>query len=199
MSKIPAISSTLPPSPPPLPYPHIQVPVQQDGEVSLPDLLLSTASAVTTRNEEAILLFQNIACVLDDAMSGSNLPQHLQQPFCEFEADMNTVARRHFERHVRGSRRPPPPYTVARGLQEALKSHDAVQKSTGSTQTRSNPTLSIQRSMKSPTTATPIQQIPQRHTFAAAARAVAQRQPTPPARPTSLNRKNNAKKKGNQR
>ncbi|KAI1003670.1 hypothetical protein K3495_g4534 [Podosphaera aphanis] len=200
MPKIPAISSTLPPPPPPpppppLPYPHIQVPVQQDGEVSLTDLLLSTTSAATTRNEEAILLFQNIACVLDDAMNGSNLPQHLQQPFREFVADINTVARRHFERHVRGSRRSPPPYIVAGGLQEAPKSHDTLQKSTGSTQTRLDPTLPFQRSMQSPPTATPIQKVPQRYTFAAAVKAVAQRQPTPPARPTSLNRKNNAKKR----
>ncbi|KAI1005042.1 hypothetical protein K3495_g3175 [Podosphaera aphanis] len=75
-------------------------------------MLLSTTSAADTRNREATLMFQNIASVLDEAICENvALPQHLNKPFREFVADLNAVTRRHFESHVRGSPRPPKPYS----------------------------------------------------------------------------------------
>ncbi|KAI1004485.1 hypothetical protein K3495_g3727 [Podosphaera aphanis] len=88
------------------------------GEGLLTEMLLSTTSAADTRNNEATLMFQNIACVLDDALSENNaLPQHLQKPFRNFIADLSSVARRHFECHVRGSHRPPIPYSAISTVQ----------------------------------------------------------------------------------
>ncbi|KHJ32501.1 hypothetical protein EV44_g4150 [Erysiphe necator] len=59
-------------------------------------------------------MFQNIACVLDDAITNNHsLPQHLQRPFREFIKDLNSVAHKHFECHVRGHNRPPLPYSTS--------------------------------------------------------------------------------------
>ncbi|KAI0997822.1 hypothetical protein K3495_g10367 [Podosphaera aphanis] len=108
MTNLPPPPPSLPPPPPPLPYS-----ARTGGVESLTEILLSTTFAATTRNEEATLLFQNIACILDDAYSEDGLPQHLQKPFRNFVADLNMVARRHFECHIRGSPRPPLPYSSA--------------------------------------------------------------------------------------
>lgn len=83
------------------------------GEGSLIEILLSTTFAADSRNREATLMFQNIAVVLDEAISeDTTLPQHLTKKFRDFVADLNSVARRHFECHVRGSPRPPEPYSA---------------------------------------------------------------------------------------
>ncbi|CAD6503816.1 BgTH12-05561, partial [Blumeria graminis f. sp. triticale] len=79
----------LPPRPPsPLPHPLL-VFAQKGGEKSLTEKLLSNASAADTRNFEATIMFQNFACILDDALSDKNtLPQLLKQPFRESIADI---------------------------------------------------------------------------------------------------------------
>ena len=82
------------------------------GKGTLAEALLLTTSAATNRNEEATLMFENIASVLDDALSEIVLPQHLQTNFHEFISDLTAVARRHFECHVRGTPRPPKPYST---------------------------------------------------------------------------------------
>ncbi|KAI0995494.1 hypothetical protein K3495_g12688 [Podosphaera aphanis] len=69
-------------------------------------------SAAANRNENATLMFQNIACILDNAISEDHLPRHLQKPFREFVADLTSMARRHFDSHVRGTTRPPHPYST---------------------------------------------------------------------------------------
>ncbi|KAI0991974.1 hypothetical protein K3495_g16212, partial [Podosphaera aphanis] len=85
-------------------------------------MLLSTTSAADTRNNEATLMFQHIASVLDDAIGENNtLPQHLNRSFREFVADLNAVARRHFECHVRGSPRPPKPYTTVQNTNQMIE------------------------------------------------------------------------------
>ncbi|KHJ34080.1 hypothetical protein EV44_g3918 [Erysiphe necator] len=76
------------------------------------DILLSSTSAAATRNEEATLLFQNIACVLDDALNMDHLRLHLHKPLNDFIVDLNAVARRHFDCHINGTERPPKPYTA---------------------------------------------------------------------------------------
>lgn len=43
------------PSPPPLSFPQLKVPAQQDKEISLMEILMSVISVVTTSNEEANL------------------------------------------------------------------------------------------------------------------------------------------------
>ncbi|KAI0995653.1 hypothetical protein K3495_g12526 [Podosphaera aphanis] len=84
-------------------------------------MLLSTTSAADTRNHEATLMFQDIASVLDDALEEySSLPQHLQKSFRNFVADLNSVARRHLECHVRGSQRPPIPYSATSTVQASF-------------------------------------------------------------------------------
>lgn len=107
---IPNYSSEFPPIPPPPPIPPQPISGQKGGVKSFTETLLSTTSAATTRNEEATLLFQNIACILDDASNEEHLPHHLIKVFREFIADLSMVAHRHFDRHVKGSPRPPPPY-----------------------------------------------------------------------------------------
>ncbi|KHJ31406.1 hypothetical protein EV44_g4009 [Erysiphe necator] len=47
-------------------------------------------------------MFQNIAYILDDAMSAEHLPQYLHAPFRKFVEDLNAVARRHFESYFNG-------------------------------------------------------------------------------------------------
>lgn len=71
-------------------------------------------------------MFQNIACILDDATSVEHLPQHLYKPFREFVADLTSVARRHFDSHVRGSARPPHPYLAPRSLPIAQEKGSVV-------------------------------------------------------------------------
>ncbi|KAI0998427.1 hypothetical protein K3495_g9765 [Podosphaera aphanis] len=115
-----------PPSLLPLPLPASTA---NSGEGSLIELLLSTTSAANTRTQEATLLFQNIACVLDNAIiENKNLPQHLKKPFYNFVADFNSVARRHFDCHVRGSPRPPIPYSTG-GLPQSHTVPSEVQRS----------------------------------------------------------------------
>lgn len=95
----------------PLPPPPLTTPAVKIGEKSLLDSLLSSTSAADTRNQEVTLLFQNIASVLDEAISeNSCLPQHLNRPFREFIKDLKTVACRHFESYIRGLDRQPSPY-----------------------------------------------------------------------------------------
>lgn len=96
---------------PPLPPPPLQASTSKGRGESLTEILLSTTSAAATRNEEATLLFQNIACILDDALHLDHLPHHLHNVLRDFITDLNTVARRHFERHVNALPRPPPPYS----------------------------------------------------------------------------------------
>ncbi|VDB83990.1 Bgt-20260 [Blumeria graminis f. sp. tritici] len=93
---------------------------------SLMELLLSTTSAADIRNQEVTLLFQNIACILDDATNGDCLQQHLLKPFCEFIADLNTVARRYFECHVRDTPRPPAHYSASQTQPQTRKEDHAV-------------------------------------------------------------------------
>lgn len=99
--------------PPPMPLLNPQpISAQKGGEKPFTEILLSTNSAAATRNEEATLFFQNIACILDDATNEEHLPQHLIKIFREFVANLTAVARRYFYRHVRGSSRPPAPYSL---------------------------------------------------------------------------------------
>ncbi|KAI1004397.1 hypothetical protein K3495_g3817 [Podosphaera aphanis] len=66
-------------------------------------------------------MFQNIASVLDDALDEySSLPQHLQKSFRNFIVDLSSVARRNFECHVRGSQRPPIPYSATSNVQASF-------------------------------------------------------------------------------
>ncbi|KAI0996690.1 hypothetical protein K3495_g11495 [Podosphaera aphanis] len=112
-----AVMTNLPPPPPSLPPPPLHSSTQKGGERSLTETLLSTTSAADARNREATLMFQNIAAVLDEAISEDTaLPQHLKKRFRDFVADLNSVARRHFECHVRGSPRPPKPYTETQSI-----------------------------------------------------------------------------------
>lgn len=121
--------SNLPRPPPYLTPPPLPASTANSGEGSLTELLLSTTSAANTRTQEAILLFQNIACVIDSAITENEcLPQHLKITFYNFVADLNPVARRHFDCHVRGSPRPPIPYSSS-GLPQTHKPPTAVQSS----------------------------------------------------------------------
>ena len=104
--------TNLPLPPPSLPLPPLNSFARKAKEVSLTEMLLSTTSAATTRNQEATLMFQHIASVLDDAIDNNNsIPNHLQKPFRDFVTDLSCIARRHFECHIRGSPRPPAPYS----------------------------------------------------------------------------------------
>lgn len=60
-------------------------------------------------------MFQAIACALDDALDENIklLPQHLQKPFKDFIVDLSSVAQRPFECHVRGTQKPPKPFSSA--------------------------------------------------------------------------------------
>ncbi|RKF61794.1 hypothetical protein GcC1_153019, partial [Golovinomyces cichoracearum] len=42
------------------------------------------------------------------------LPEYLVNPFRDFVADLNIVARCHFDRHVKGTPRPTPPYAMSK-------------------------------------------------------------------------------------
>ncbi|KAI1003546.1 hypothetical protein K3495_g4660 [Podosphaera aphanis] len=94
------------PIPPPL---HTSASKGREG--CLIEILLSTTFAAN-RNEEATLMFQNIACILDDAISEGHLPQHLRKLFREFVVDLTSVTRRHFDSDVRGITRPLHPYST---------------------------------------------------------------------------------------
>lgn len=102
----------VPPIPSTSPVPHPPYAASSVGKGPLAEILLQTTSAATNRNEEAKLIFENIATVLDDALNEIVLPQHLQKTFREFITDLTAVARRHFESHVRGTNRPSKPYTT---------------------------------------------------------------------------------------
>lgn len=122
--------SKLPLPPPSLPPPPLHASTQMGGGLSLTESLLSTTSAADARNREATLMFQNIAIVLDEAIGDNDtLPLHLKKKFREFVTDLNLVARRHFECHVRGSPRPPNPYLAA----QAIQTTQATQKVSQST------------------------------------------------------------------
>ncbi|KAI1005054.1 hypothetical protein K3495_g3162 [Podosphaera aphanis] len=72
--------TNLPPPPPSLPPPPLHSFTQKGGERSLTETLLSTTSAADARNRVATLMFQNIAAVLDEAISEDTaLPQHLKK------------------------------------------------------------------------------------------------------------------------
>ncbi|KAI1005050.1 hypothetical protein K3495_g3163 [Podosphaera aphanis] len=52
-------------------------------------------------NREVTLMFKNTTSVLDEAICRNiALPQHLNKSFRKFVADLNAVARRHFEYHL---------------------------------------------------------------------------------------------------
>ena len=107
----PSITTNLPhpiPSLPKLPRP---APIPPDKPGPLTDILLSTTSAANRRAEEATLVFQNIACVLDDAICGEHLPPYLLITLRNFAEDLKAVAKRHFENHLCGLPRPPAPYS----------------------------------------------------------------------------------------
>ncbi|KAI1003876.1 hypothetical protein K3495_g4337 [Podosphaera aphanis] len=95
------------PIPPPL---HTSASKGKEGCQT--EILLLTTSAAANRNEEATLMFQNIACILDDAISEDHLPQHLRKPLRDFVVDLTSVAPRHYDSHVRGTIRPLHPYST---------------------------------------------------------------------------------------
>lgn len=66
-------------------------------------------------------MFQNISCILDDAISVDHLPENLLKPFREFVVDPKSVVRRHFDSYVRGSNRPPIPYPISQPAPAAPK------------------------------------------------------------------------------
>ena len=86
-------------------------------------MLLSTISAANTRNHEATLMFRNIACVLDNVLNENKniFPQHLHKPYRDFIANLSVVARRHFECHIKGSQRPPIPYSTTKIFQTEIE------------------------------------------------------------------------------
>lgn len=168
--------------PPPLPLPHPLPPkpasTLQSGGGTLTEMLLSTTSAADSRNQEATLMFQTIACILDDALSENStlLPQHLQNAFQSFIADLSTVARRHYECHVRGFQRPPKPYTILKSAQISTEIQDIGQKPTTTTQARFGGGNFSQQT----TITIPAQQPHQRPTsFAAAVKSKQQTQSAP--------------------
>ncbi|VCU39802.1 Bgt-20661 [Blumeria graminis f. sp. tritici] len=60
---------------PPAPPPSILISVPKAGEGLLTEIPLSTTSAPDNRNQKDILMFQIIACILDDAVGVDHLPQ----------------------------------------------------------------------------------------------------------------------------
>ncbi|KHJ34831.1 hypothetical protein EV44_g4245 [Erysiphe necator] len=96
--------------PPPL---NVNLSAQKGGGESLTEILMSTTSAAEKRTQEAKLIFQKIATILDEARDKIELPEQLQKPYRDFIANLNIVARRHFERHVKDTPRPPPPYATS--------------------------------------------------------------------------------------
>jgi hypothetical protein len=98
---------------PPAPAPAGR-PASTTRQISLSESLLAVTTAASTRAEEATLLFSNIASMLDAQLQGEPekaVPHHLRKSFYAFCQDISTVAQHHFDSHVRGAPRPPPPYT----------------------------------------------------------------------------------------
>lgn len=91
--------------PPPV---NLTCPASISGGKSLREILQSTTSEAQTRIQDAELLYEKIAKTLGEAKANSNFPKHLVDSFKDFIADLNTVARSHFESHVKGTPRPPP-------------------------------------------------------------------------------------------
>ncbi|POS83035.1 hypothetical protein EPUL_005871 [Erysiphe pulchra] len=83
---------------------------------------MSTTYAAEKRTQ-AKLIFQQIATILDEVRDEIELPVQLQKPYRDFIADFNIVARRHFERHVKDTPRPPPPYATSSTTKTSPKTH----------------------------------------------------------------------------
>lgn len=108
--------------PPRSPSHHPPTP-KGDGK-SLTETLLSTISAADNKTQKATLMFQATACALDGALDENTklLPPHLQKYFIYFITDLGSVAQKHFESHVRGSQKPPKPYSSSNYISTATSS-----------------------------------------------------------------------------
>jgi len=79
------------------------------------DAIQLAITAAATRATEGEKLYAGLAELLDSHAERDdikNLPTHMRNALKALNDDLSTVARRHYEAYIRGSERPPAPYTM---------------------------------------------------------------------------------------
>ena len=147
------------------------------GEVQ--NTLAIVAKAAEERATEGKILFTPVATYLDQYSRSetlAELPQHQRRAIENFCHDLKRVATRHFDAYIRGSPRPPPPYS---------------RPSETATSSLLPPTPPISTP---PTRASTPSNTPTNNEKASYARALKQPAPKPSKRPTSTTQKETPKK-----